>query len=157
MITIAQIKKMPVGTKLAGFANCFTIKTAKKSWPVGDEWMHQVLLTDKTGDMLADVNIGKYIPLIGGSEIRIIVAEVQETEVRNVPTLKLYVDQFELPVCIGDSPMEDIDYYLKTVRSKVKCLLVAAYTGAGNDIDKQLEYAEDPKLSQIIDSIIKGE
>ncbi len=90
MITIQQLKNMPDKERCGGFE--LTIKTAKKKWQIGDTWMHQVLLMDNTGEMLADVNIGKNIPLQRQQVIRIIVAEVQDSESGK----KLYIDQFTI-------------------------------------------------------------
>ena len=130
MITIEQLKKMPIGYRTGGFIK--TIKTAKKKWQVDSKWMHQVLLTDETGDMLADVNIGTYSPLIGGQEIRIIVCEIQETEVRNVPTLKLYIDQFTMP-SVTEPPdvMNFAGASPNVIRGKIKTWLVAGCLQSG--------------------------
>ena len=156
MTTIEQLKNMPVGTKIGGFTKA--IKTSKKKWQVEGQWFHQVQLMDKTGDMLADVNIGTYKPLIGGQEIRIIVAEIQETEDRNKPVLKLYIDQFEQVTQIGEPPdsMSFMGESEKVVRGKIKCWLVAAMLESGDSMVLVSEQIKDPLMKEIIDEIMKG-
>lgn len=157
-MTIAQLLMQPLKQKIGGFA--LDIKTHKKNWQVGKVWWCQVICMDETGEMPVDVKIGEqYNPIRGrASQIQVIVAEVQEAEYLAKDRKKLVVDQFSLPTTI-DEPPEAASWsgeYIKTIRSKIKCWLVAAYIEAGNDIDKQLEYVNDPKLGQIIDRIIEG-
>jgi len=148
---------MPVGERLGEFS--LAIKTAKKKWQVNGKWIQQVLLMDKTGDILADVNIVKYIPLIAGQEIRIIVAEVQSTEIRNVPALKLYIDQFEIPATIGEPDnipdLSGLDSS-NVIRGKIKCWLVAAKVETGVPEKEILKFAQSDALKAIIDSIMEG-
>lgn len=152
MIMIEQIKEMPIGTRFGGFTK--TIKTAKKKWQVDGKWIHQVQLMDKTGDMLADVNIGKYEPLIGGQEIRIIVAEVQETEVRNVPTLKLYVDQFSMPTITEPPDVMNLSNGepARVIRGKIKTWLAAGCLQSGTpprEVDRD-------GIDSLVDWIMEG-
>lgn len=93
---IEQILIQPIGTKINPGAH--TIKTAKKKWQVKDIWWQQVVLMDGTGEIPADVKIGKkYVPLNGTGSINIIVAEVQNAEYLNKDRKKLVVDQFTIP------------------------------------------------------------
>jgi hypothetical protein len=132
MTTIKQLLAMPLGYKTGGFAK--TIKTAKKKWQVNGKWVHQVLLTDETGDMLADVNIGGYVPLIAGQEIRVVVCEIQATETGPFASgkTKLYVDQFVRPT-VTEPPdvMDFAEESAKIIRGKIKTWLVAGCLQSG--------------------------
>lgn len=136
-MNIEQILNMPVGQKFGGFD--VVIKTAKKRWELDGAWMQQIIITDETGDALADVNIKKNIPLRRGSSLYIIVGEVQQgvTEVGSVSQKKIYIDQFTLPSQIGE-PAIEYNMTDKITRSKIKCWLVAATLQAGNCVDKQI-------------------
>ena len=128
------------------------------------------MLTDKTGDILADVNVGeKYLPLIRGSLIRIVVAEVQAAvpgRQKVETSKKLYVDQFSIPTCTADEYMAEEEAVLeewkveaaKTVRSKIKCLLVTAKVRAPatKNIEEVYEFACHSFMPKIIDEIVKG-
>ncbi len=134
-MTIAQLLSMPVDTKVGGFD--VIVKTAKKKWQVGDKWIHQVLLMDETGEMLADVNIGINKPMIRGQKFRVIVSEIQAAE----KGIKLYVDQFQIET-ITEPP--DIMAFAenectKVVTGKIKTWLVAGCLQSGtptNEVDK---------------------
>ena len=134
-MTIKELKEMPVGSKAANFV--LTVKTAKKSWLIPyteanrtkDHWMHQVVLTDDTGDMLADVNIVKNIRLQRTEKIKCIVCEIRSNYTNQGDKL-LYVDQFERPGQTADEYDDTQDEWEafrdKTVRSKIKCLMTVA-------------------------------
>lgn len=134
MTTIQQLRNMPLGSKTGGFVK--TVKTAKKKWQVNGKWMHQVLLMDETGEMLADVNIGTYSPLIAGQEIRIVVCEVQAAEIGPFASdrTKLYVDQFaftESPVTEPADTMNFTGESPNIIRGKIKTWLAAASLQSG--------------------------
>jgi len=155
-MTIDQILKMPIGQKFGGFD--LTIKTAKKKWQVNKTWMHQVCLMDETGEMLADVNIGQYIPLHRGTRIHIIVAEVQDNEKGK----KLYIDQFdrltmtvpEYEAQIG-SAEDDWD---KVNRGKVRHGLICALIRSGQikEEDIPLGSGAKMKIEALVDYIMTG-
>ncbi len=113
---ISEILKCPVDYKFGGV---FTIKTAKKKWEVEGEWVQQAVLTDKTGDILVDVNIVKNIPLQRSQQIRVIVGQIQESRV--------YVDQFKLITQIGEPEPFFADDSANIIRGKIACLIVAQY------------------------------
>jgi len=125
---IKQLLNMPVGERVN--PGIFTIKTAKKKWQDKDIWWHQVILMDETGEMPADVKIGKYNPLIAGGQIKIIVSEVQNAEYLGKDRKKLVVDQFSIPTTTMDeyySKQDEIDKENRLIiESKVRCWLVAA-------------------------------
>lgn len=127
--TIKQLLAMPIGQKTGGYD--LSIKTAKKKLPVKDIWWQSVVLLDSAGsEMPADVKIGKNIPLISGSEIKIIVAEVQNAEHLSKGRKKLVVDQFSIPTQTADefqSKQDELDREIKLiVESKIRCWLVSA-------------------------------
>lgn len=129
MTTIKQLLAMPIGQKWGG--ETFTIKTAKKKLPVKDIWWQQVILIDSAGsEMPADVKIVKNIPLIAGSEIRILVAKVENAEYLGKDRKKLVVDQFSIPTQTADefqSKQDELDKEDRLiVESKIRCWLVSA-------------------------------
>lgn len=119
---------MPLNTRIN--PGTLSIKTAKKKWQVKDVWYQQVILMDKTGEIPADVKIGKYLPLDGKKQINIIVAEVQEAEYLGKERKKLVVDQFSIPTQTVDeyqSRQDELDKEVKlVVESKIRCWLVSA-------------------------------
>lgn len=129
---IKQLLDMPTGTRIN--PGTLNIKTYKKTWLVGDNiWWSQVILMDETGEMPADVNVGKtYNPIRGrGARINIIVAEVQNAEYLGKDRKKLVVDQYTMPSITMEeyeSKQDEIDKEVKLiVESKVRCWLVSAY------------------------------
>lgn len=158
MITIAELKNGKVGEKIGGGFE-FTIKTCKKTWQVGKKWIHQVVLMDTTGEMLADVNLGeKYNPLTRGEAIKIIVSEIQDSEKGN----KLYIDQWVCPSTGSEPPLSPYEQMLagiqspKEIRGKILCWLVASKIQTGVDLDEVKAFLEDTKLKDVVDLIMKG-
>lgn len=137
---IKQVLAMPVGQKFGGFD--VVIKTCKKKWQEASgtySWMQQVIISDKSGDALADVNIVKNISLQRGSVLHITVAEIQQgvPEVSKVLFKKIYIDQFVLPTDIGEPPLQyDIDGPAGIVDGKIRHGLTCAYIQAGKTPDK---------------------
>lgn len=156
--TIKQLLAMPIGQGTGGYD--LSIKTAKKKLPVKDVWWQSVVLLDSAGsEMPADVKIGKNIPLVSGSEIKIIVAEVQNAEHLSKDRKKLVVDQFSIPTQTVDefqSKQDELDKEVKLiVRSKIKCWQVAGYLSQQGitPVDAE-EFAKSQELDEIVDSII---
>ncbi len=151
-MNIKDILAMPIDQKFGSVD--VVVKTCKKMWQVNENWIHQVVITDKSGDALADVNVGKNIPLRRGWPIHITVGIIQTgvKEVSKDSSKKVYIDQFVLPAGMTE-PEEDLNLslYDKTVRSKVKCWIVSAcLQGSGFDV----EY-DKSKIDKIIDYIIE--
>lgn len=125
MTTIKNLQEMPAGQGTGGYA--FSIKTAKKKWSVKGMWWQQVILMDETGEMPADVKIGKNIPLVSGSQIYITVANIHDAEYLGKDRKKLVVDQFTIPTQTVDDYYKEVDEIydkeLKVVQSKIRCLL----------------------------------
>lgn len=159
MITIAQLKKMPVGEKIGG-GFVLTVKKTKKAVPLPNKlYIHTVVLFDETGEMLADFKdpggTGAYNPMIKGQEVKIIVAEIQHAEAGT----KLYVDQFSLVTQgsepkTGYEPGDDYPDWRVTVKGKIRHGIVCSLIRSGvctQDIDKSeverlIEYIVDGKL-----------
>jgi hypothetical protein len=151
-VTIKEMLECTPGTQFTD-GDTFTIKKTKKKWETTSGWMHQVLLTDKTGDILADVDIGSNIPLQRNQQINLIAAEIQPSE----GGAKLYVDVFELITQIGEPPMDySAGEPTRIVRGKIKCWLVAGKVQAGFTAKEILVFAKSDELKQIIDSIMEG-
>lgn len=125
---ISQILMQPIGTRFN--AGTLTIKTCKKTWQVDKIWYHQVILMDGTGEIPADVRIGKYEPLHRGSEIKVIIAEVRDAEYLGKPRKILFVEQYAVVTIMVDefeSRQDEIDKEVKLiVESKIRCWLVSA-------------------------------
>ncbi len=123
---IKQLLDCPVGYKTGGFS--LTIKTIKKRWQVDESWIHQVLLTDITGDILTDIVCETNIPFQRTAELYIVVCEIQAAETGK----KLVVHEWrqesmtEPPVWVANEPES-------VVRSKVRCRLVCAYIISGTE------------------------
>jgi hypothetical protein len=149
-MNIKEVLEMPIGQKFGGFD--VVIKTCKKKWELKGVWTQQAILFDNTGDILADVNIGKNIPLNRGSVLHITVGEVQQgvIEVGDNSIKKIYIDQFVLPATIGE-PAEAMEFFYdanQVVRSKVKCWLVSAVLQAGGEVDKD-------KIDELVDYVME--
>ena len=164
MLTIKQIKEGgKIGEKFCG--GQFSIKTYKKTWEVNGGWVSQVILMDKTGEIPADVNVGKkYNPLRGRvGKIKLIVAEIQEAEYLGKGRKKLYVDQWENaepPMTYDEYDQQKSEIYQsdseQVIRSKIKCWLVAARVESEDSTEMIYEFTKDPLLAKIIDEIMKG-
>ena len=104
--TIKQLLAMPIGQKWGG--DDFAIKIAGKKWQeANNEWTQHIVLSDKTGEIDVDVNIGRNVPLVKGGRIHIVVSEIQSAT--NKIGKKLYVEQFTQPTQIGEP--DDMDFY----------------------------------------------
>ncbi len=145
---IEQILIQPIGTRIN--PGMLAIKTYKKTWQVGDIWWSQVILMDETGEMPADVNVGKaYNPIRGrtNGRINIIVAEVQEAEYLGKDRRKLIVEQYTLPstpIEEYESKQMELEKEVKLIiESKIRCWLVSAsITGVKQTKAELLEWQE---------------
>ncbi len=163
-MNIKQLLEMPNGYRVGGFD--LVIKTAKKKMQLpgekhqkeGTGWIHKVVLMDMTGEIWADVHIGKNIPLIAGRSIHITICEVQDSEHLNKPCKKLLVSQFTQPVQIGEPPAMNFNEgeITKTIRSKILCWLVASKVQTGASTDNILAFVESERLKKIVDKIMEG-
>lgn len=154
---IEQLLLQPIGTRIN--PGTLIIKTAKKKWQVKDIWWQQVILMDETGEMPADVKIGKFLPLNGKKQISIIVAEVQNAEYLGKNRKKLVVDQYSIPTQTVDefqSKQDEIDKEVRLiVRSKIKCWQVAGYLSQQSVTPADASaFAKSPELDEIVDAII---
>ncbi len=129
MINIKTLLDNPP-QRIGGFTK--TIKTAKKKWQIKEVWFHQVCLMDETGEILADVKIGKNTPLWHNQEINIIVGETRDTDKGRI----LYVDQYST-ASVTEPP--EMDYSVgepNEIMGKIRHGLVCADKMAGNKPDK---------------------
>lgn len=103
---IAEIQAGTVGQRATGFT--VNVKTFKKIWQVGDEWFQQVILCDETGEIPADVKLGKAKrpntrpSLQGNKTLTVIACELQESEYMGKPCKKLYIDEYSVPTITAD-------------------------------------------------------
>lgn len=151
---ISQILMQPIGQRFN--AGTLTIKTCKKTWQVDEIWYHQVIFMDNTGEIPADVQLGKYLPFKRGQEVSLIICAVRESEYLGKPRKTLFVEQYSIPTTSMDefeSRQDEIDKEVRlTVRSKIKCWLVSARVPVAN-LDELLRFATSPILDQIVDAI----
>jgi hypothetical protein len=167
MITIKQLLQAPVGKKAGGIE--LSIKTYKKTWQVGDVWFSQVILMDETGEIPADVNVGKtYNPIRGrGSKIRIVVCEVQEAEYLGKDRRKLYVSEYSIPTMTMTEYEEEQDAlelkWGKEVAGKIRhghsCQALGGLLKKGTSLKEAINeiLANKPEIEKLIEYIITGE
>lgn len=108
-MTIKELLQMPAGTKTGDFI--LTIKTAKKCWKVGEINWQSLLFMDGTGEILADVNLGKrYIPFHQSAQVQIVSAEIQLTDQPNNNKIGLSATRHKLVVdkCSGIAPVQSV-------------------------------------------------
>ena len=182
-MTIKQLLEMPIGQRTGGFL--LTVKTAKKHWEVpnkegqtvghkgqGRVLHQQAILTDETGEMIADIKIlspehGNQCDAIKvGAIIRVIVCEIQtaydKIGASPEPNKKLYIDQFVayikdvvVPESYSSSFNDEMQYGepLHIVKSKVKMHVVCAILTAGND---PIESFVDEWVDKIVQKKMTG-
>ncbi len=147
-MTIAEILELPVNSSVYGD---FTVKKSKKSWEDSPgDYLHQVLLADKTGEILADFHTVTYNPLVNGQRLTLVAAMVQTGEYAN----KLYVETWrstEEPTT--EPPLQG---EAKIVRSKIKCHLAASYMNYCGT-DKLMLFLRSKECKEIIEEIMNGE
>lgn len=153
---IKEIQTFDVGTKvMGGFP--LTVKTLKKKWETRKGWVQQCVLTDDTGDILADVFTGKK-EFHRSWTIDIIVAEIQATDTGK----KLYVSQWSVPTANPDDlPFMDFGGFggrdeAKTIRGRILTCLTTGKFQAGATDDEVLDSLLGPKLKKIVDLIMQG-
>ena len=109
-MNIKDIIKLDVNKTVQG---TFTVKTAKKIWKDSDGYVHQVLLSDDTGDMLADCFVGDFTKIQRGTQIDLLEAMTQHGE----NGIRLYVQMWEYSGEPISEPPE-LEIYDKVVRGK---------------------------------------
>ena len=159
---ISQIMIQPIGQRFN--AGTLTIKTCKKTWEVNGIWYHQVIFMDNTGEMPADVKIGKYLPLKRAIEIKVIVAEVREAEYLSKSCKILYVDQYSIvTTTVDDYNAREDDWEAmreEQIKSKIRCWLVSAYIeGYTKNVGVMPEVGENRKkdILEWQEFVLKGE
>jgi len=153
MTTVDQLLKMPIGSKTGGFE--LSIKTFKKTWQVGDVWFSQVILMDETGEIPADVKVGKkYNPIRGrATSIKITVCEIQEAEYLGKDRKKLLVDQYILPTMTMDEYADEQEAlalkWNKEIEGKIRHGIVCSC------IKAKFNLSEIPKHKSEIEALVK--
>lgn len=162
MLTIKELKAMPIGYKVGG-GFLMTVKHTKKSMQKDNKlkaqsgWTQQVVFYDDTGDMLADINIKTYSPLKKGQQIKCIVCEIRDNYTRQGDKL-LYVDQFEQVTMTVDEfeAMQDEEGMVwraardREIRGKIKCLYISSKIRTGVPIQDVIDFAEDERLDRLV-------
>lgn len=149
-MTIAEILKLPVNKPVLGI---FAVKTCKKKWEDTDGWMHQVVLSDSTGDILADVHIVENRPIQRGSQLILLEAMTQQ----GVGGLRLYIEKFEQETITEPaegSYSASFQALQKEVKSKVKCRYGEAYLGKYGK-EGLLDFLRGDLIKEIIEEVLK--
>lgn len=190
MTTIKQILDWPLGYKSGGFF--LTVKNVKKFWEIpqsdgafvghkgeGRIMANQAVLTDLTGDLLADIKIsspehGNHNSLKAGQAIRIITCEVQAAypqKGKDPPKgKKLYVDQYEdyikqeLGVESAWGPDDEAFAWAEARKEEVKgkcrhgivcALMKSKGIGVQDEIPIPPHYKK--RINEVVDFIMTGE
>ena len=156
---ISQIMIQPIGQRFN--AGTLTIKTCKKTWEVNGIWYHQVIFMDNTGEMPADVKIGKYLPLKRAIEIKVIVAEVREAEYLSKSCKILYVDQYSIVTTTVDEFLEKEDEWFTMqqdqIKGKIRHGIVCSFIKAKEIALEPIAEESKKLISDIVDFIMTGE
>jgi hypothetical protein len=109
-ITISQLLDMPIGERTGGGfpltvkhthkIDKYTGEKSEAEWTPSEGYVHEVTLTDGTGDILADMRTLKYNKLIRRNEVKIIVCEIQHSA--NATGKKLLVHEWDKVTCTAD-------------------------------------------------------
>ena len=147
-MNIKEILELPVNSSVYGD---FTVKKSKKSWEDSPgDYLHQVLLADKTGEILADFHTTVYNPLVNGQHLALVEAVVQTGEYAN----KLYVETWRSSGDpISEPPLRGED---KIVSGKIKTHLAGAYL-VNNSPKDVLFFLKNKECKEIIEEIMNGE
>lgn len=137
-MTIKQLLAMPVGEKVGGGFS-LAVKTFKKSWQVNKKWIQQIILMDETGEMPADVNLGLHCNTLRGKlgkEIKVVVAEIQNAEYLGSDRKKLYIDQYDYDVWVGEPPSDAENWQVmkeSEIKGKIRHGLCCAFIQSNTD------------------------
>jgi len=164
---IEQILIQPIGQRFN--AGTLTIKTCKKKWQTkghnlasADIWWQQVIFMDETGEMPADIKLGRYLPLNGKTEVNIIVAEVQNAEYLGKDRKKLVVDQHSLPtMTIDDYNSQEDEWFTAQqdqIKGKIRHGITCSYIKAGaiRPQEKLCKIWKE-RINDLVDFIMTGE
>jgi len=158
---IEQILIQPIGQRFN--PGTLTIKTCKKTWDVDGVWYHQVVFMDDTGEIPADVKIGKYNPLHRGNKITIIVAEVRDVEYLGKPRKILYIDQYSIPtqsIAEYEQGQDQMDDELKLIvegkiRHGIVCKTISPLTETNGIV--VLTDEDKKRINALVEFVMKGE
>jgi hypothetical protein len=162
-MTIAELLAMPIGGELrargAGFM--LIVKTVKKNWETPDKKkIQQVVLTDSTGDILADIDLAKtgygFDHINRGIQLRIISGQIQQAESGK----KLFITEYALPMGMTE-PDYGIDQDLvafqqREVEGKCRYGIACSQLRAGMKIDMVLGAENRQKINELV-GFIKGD
>ena len=180
-LTIADLLKLPVGAKIRarGAGLAFAIKTTKKHWALPDgQRIQQFLLTDATGDILADVKCDPkkytdrdgveksgYDDLAGRNQIAVISGEIQAT-VKNIMTdaqpIKLFVEEYATyPASSEPEWMEGIDpglvaFQQREIEGKCRFGIVCSQIRAKMTLVAILGAENKAKINEAVQFIKEG-
>jgi hypothetical protein len=163
-MTVAELLKMPVGGELrargAGFM--LIVKTVKKNWDLPDGTrVQQVVLTDTTGDILADVACQKTAygadHINRAAKLRIISGKIQQAE----KSLKLFVTEYAQDKCVGEPDEYGIDpdllaFQQREIEGKCRYGIACSQLRAGKSIDMVLGAENRTKINELVNFIKEG-
>lgn len=147
MATVKDLLSAEIGAKTGGFT--LTIKTVKKRWQADGQWIHQVVLTDTTGDILTDIVKPSNAPFFRANDLYIIVCEIQAS----ADGKKLVVHEWKQETF--SEPPERMDWAAsdgqEIVAGKIRHGLVCAAVQS-----KQIEIVNEDDLRQWVNFILTG-
>ena len=160
-LNIAKVLEMPIAERFGGID--VIVKTCKKKWGEEGKVVQQAIVTDSSGDALADINLGKYIYLRGAT-LRIIVGIVQigVLESGKASSKKLLIDEWSVQSDVGEPAQDHRNLeaegtdWDKIARSKVKCKLIEAGIRAGQIIIASEGKANYDRINVYKDFIMEG-
>ncbi len=132
-MTVKELLAMEIGAKTGG-GFPLTVTTVKKRWQLGDKWIHQLTLTDITGDILANVLCDNNIAFQRTAELHIVVCEIQAAVDTGIK--KMFVHEWRQE-SIAEPPVWECKEPESVVRSKIRCKLVCAYLQSGTKPDEE--------------------
>jgi len=152
--TIAMLQKQAVGFKIGGF---WVSVTHTHKMDQRDGYVHAVTIADNTGEMKADVNVGKkYKPLQRNNRIWVVVGEIQALGM----ITKLFVHEWNYESITADDLNKDVD--TGNVRSRIKNWQVAALlsnpamVNPHDGLGRAIALTGSSDMAYLIDEIMKG-
>jgi hypothetical protein len=153
MTTIVDLLAMPIGQEIKGFIA--DTKTIKKKWLIGDKdrWVQQVVLTDKTGDILTDILLAKTPygcdTIHRCARITVVSGQMQAAEKGS----KLFISEYKIRTQTADEYTDEEqiwqDKWNVEVKGKIRHGVVCSYIKAGKPINK-------PEIEALVKYVMEG-
>lgn len=158
MTTIAEIQKLETGAKVSDLT--VVVKKTKKKSQLGDETTQEFVLSDTTGEILAEILLAETDfgteTLIRNETLNIRKGEIQQS----VEGTRLYVSIYERLKFTEPPEISAYGYELpdweKVNRGKVRHGLCCGLIRRGEQLDYLLVEATQDKIEKVINYIMEG-